>query len=420
MSKSMNSIRGAVSFLLLVVFVSIGGSPVANAAPYNSGTNTGDVSCTGGGYFTVTTGVVTGNTSCAGIAAIPDGVTVIGDSAFLSNTLLTRVTFGSGSQLTVIDYQAFKNASSLTSITIPNSVTTIVQRAFAGATALTSLTIGNSVTSIGDDAFRDLTSLTSLIIPQSVLTIGLGAFFTTPLLAEYTYCGTALTAGTGLEGKTRISLCIVPAAPTIDTVTATGTTTATVAFTAPGHPLGPPILSYTATSSPGGITATITQAGSGTISVTGLSPATAYTFTVIATNAIGSSVASSTSSSITTFAPTPVFVPPMLPSFAPSITVNNGTITCTIGEYSRAATSVAFSLFVDGNHVATNFSSTGDHLPSWLAPWASASTIQRSATLQSASWNIDIASDASRASCWTLAYSNNATGLISSEQISLR
>jgi hypothetical protein len=116
----------------------------------------------------------------------------------------------------------------------------------------------------------------------------------------------------------------------------------------------------------------------------------------------------------------PAPVPPMLPSFAPTIAVNNGVITCTIGEYSRSATSVAFSLFVDGNHVATNFSSTGDFLPSWLAPWASASTIQRSATLQSASWNLDIAGDASRASCWTLAYSNNATGLISSDQITLR
>ena len=116
----------------------------------------------------------------------------------------------------------------------------------------------------------------------------------------------------------------------------------------------------------------------------------------------------------------PVYVPPMLPSVAPTIAVNNGVITCTIGEYSRAATSVVFSLFVDGNHVATNFSSTGDFLPSWLAPWATASTIERSATLQSASWNIDIAEDASRASCWTLAYSNNATGLISSDQITLR
>jgi hypothetical protein len=117
---------------------------------------------------------------------------------------------------------------------------------------------------------------------------------------------------------------------------------------------------------------------------------------------------------------TPVFVPPMLPSVAPSIAVNNGVITCTAGEYSRSATSVAFSLFVDGNHLATNFSSTGDFLPSWLAPWASAATVQRSASLQSASWDIGIAEDASRASCWTLAYSNNATGLISSDQITLR
>jgi hypothetical protein len=116
----------------------------------------------------------------------------------------------------------------------------------------------------------------------------------------------------------------------------------------------------------------------------------------------------------------PVYVPPMLPSVAPAITVNDGLITCTAGEYSRAATSVVFSLFVDGTHLATNFSAAGDFLPSWLAPWASAATVQRSATLQSASWDIGIAEDASRASCWTLAYSNNATGLISSDQITLR
>ena len=140
-------------------------------------------------------------------------------------------------------------------------------------------------------------------------------------------------------------------------------------------------------------------------------------FVAVANSGIGNRVMTSPSAIVPA---APVFVPPMLPSFAPSITVNNGTITCTIGEYSRAATSVAFSLFVDGNHVATNFSSTGDHLPSWLAPWATTSTIQRSATLQSASWNLDIAGDASRASCWTLAYSNNATGLISSDQITLR
>ncbi len=118
-------------------------------------------------------------------------------------------------------------------------------------------------------------------------------------------------------------------------------------------------------------------------------------------------------------APVYVYVPPMNPIFAPSIAVNNGVITCTIGEYSRAATSVVFSLFVDGNHLATNFSAAGDYLPSWIAVWAAASTIQRTASLTSASWNIGVVGNGSRASCWTLAYSQHATGLISSGSISL-
>ena len=97
-----------------------------------------------------------------------------------------------------------------------------------------------------------------------------------------------------------VSPLTVPGAPTIGTATATGTTTATVDFTAPASDGGTPILSYTATSTPGGITGSATQAGSGTISITGLSPSTAYTFTVTANNLIGSSASSSASNSTAT------------------------------------------------------------------------------------------------------------------------
>jgi hypothetical protein len=97
-----------------------------------------------------------------------------------------------------------------------------------------------------------------------------------------------------------VSPLTVPGAPIIGTATATGTTTASVDFTAPASDGGTTILSYTATSTPGGITATVTQAGSGTISVTGLNPSTLYTFTVTALNAIGDSVASSASNSTST------------------------------------------------------------------------------------------------------------------------
>jgi len=90
----------------------------------------------------------------------------------------------------------------------------------------------------------------------------------------------------------------VPGAPSIGTATA-GNTQASVTFTAPVSNGGSAILDYTVTSSTGGITAT---GSSSPIVVTGLTNGTAYTFTVKARNAQGSSVASSASNSVTPIA----------------------------------------------------------------------------------------------------------------------
>ena len=66
---------------------------------------------------------------------------------------------------TCIDDYAFSECSSLTSITIPNSITSIGYYAFYGCSSLTSITIPNSVTSIGEDAFRGCSSLESITLP---------------------------------------------------------------------------------------------------------------------------------------------------------------------------------------------------------------------------------------------------------------
>ena len=78
--------------------------------------------------------------------------------------------------MTTIGYQAFYMCFDLTSVTIPNSVTSIDDYAFETCWNLTSITIPNSVTTIGDLAFYECSGLTSINIPNSVTTIGSRAF----------------------------------------------------------------------------------------------------------------------------------------------------------------------------------------------------------------------------------------------------
>lgn len=98
----------------------------------------------------------------------------IHDGAFAHCSGLTSVTIPES--VTSIGWNAFSDCNGLTSITIPDSVTSIGDAAFFDCTGLTSVTIGNGVTSIGSDAFRDCSNLTSITIPDSVTSIGYWAF----------------------------------------------------------------------------------------------------------------------------------------------------------------------------------------------------------------------------------------------------
>jgi hypothetical protein len=511
--------------------------------------------CNSGQTYRVTAGVVSDGRYCTGTFTIDASATSIGDYAFQSGTAIQSVTIQSG--VTSIGEAAFYGASSLNAISLPSSLQSIGASAFR-FTAFTSFTIPSGVNSIGTFAlinmtsltsfmvdssnanfsavggvlfnklqtqliqyprtttatsyvvpssvttissysFYDISSLTSITFPSSVTSFGSNIFpFMSSPITSYTYCGSASLTGTGITG-TRTSCSTAPGAPTIGTATATGTTTATVSFTAPASDGGSTILSYTATSSPGSVTATITQDTSGTISITGLSASTSYTFTITALNSVGASLASAASNSITTSAAlaagiAPLFtsassydgrvtvqvtnydsaftyavtstagqasisstgfitvtglrpdqsvtvtvtttrtgyasasgsvtsrsqVAPMLPTNKPVVTMSDTLIICAIGSYSATPTSTAFSLFVDGKHVSTIFSALGDFLPDWIIPWATSSTITRTATLTSATWSISDDYKGKSITCATLAYSKNAIGFTATKALIAR
>ena len=99
-------------------------------------------------------------------------VTSIDEAAFQNQNISSVLIPES---VTSIGKSAFEGCSELTSVTMSNSVSTIGETAFA-ASGLTEITIPNSITSIGNRAFAQCIKLTSVTIPESIFTIGENAF----------------------------------------------------------------------------------------------------------------------------------------------------------------------------------------------------------------------------------------------------
>lgn len=116
---------------------------------------------------------------------IPNSVTSIGESAFDGCMGLKSVNIPNS--VTSISKNTFSRCRELTSIDIPNSVTEIGYGAFEGCYSLTSVNIPNSVISIDEDAFRECVSLTSVTIGSGVTSIYSKAFSNCPNLTDV-YC----------------------------------------------------------------------------------------------------------------------------------------------------------------------------------------------------------------------------------------
>jgi len=105
---------------------------------------------------------------------IPDSVNFINDWAFGHCTGLTNVTMGNG--VASIGGWAFADCTGLREAVLPAAVVTIGTDSFLHCSSLTNLTVPNSVTNIGEGAFLECYQLPTVAIPASVLNIGAEAF----------------------------------------------------------------------------------------------------------------------------------------------------------------------------------------------------------------------------------------------------
>ncbi len=93
-------------------------------------------------------------------------------------------------EVAIIGYRAF-NRTILTSVTLPESVTTIGNQAFNNCDSLLSVTLSEGLTTIGEDAFYACDTLQSVTIPASVTTIESGAFMYCSGLISVTFLSNA-------------------------------------------------------------------------------------------------------------------------------------------------------------------------------------------------------------------------------------
>ncbi len=299
----------------------------------------GKVNCGTNGYFVIQQNVAIGRHDCTGAVVIPVGVTSIADQAFDASgdwggvglygnydnsTVPTNITsLVIPNTVTSIGDYAFRSLRA-TSLTIPNSVTSIGMHAFAGSsmstliigngltsirdwtfsamTNLQNVTFGTGVTSIGDAAFASNVNLASVTIPDSVESIGSLAFASNAYPFTLNYCGNADLAGTGLPSAATNAATCVPGPPRSVSVTP-GNGSATVAFSA-GRAGGSAITNYKY-SLDGTTYTTISPASTASpITVSGLTNGNSYTVRLKAVNANGDSAASAP---ITFYAGIPAF-----------------------------------------------------------------------------------------------------------------
>jgi len=112
---------------------------------------------------------------CDNLIQVENGVSYVDKWVVDCDPSITNVSFRENT--VGIAVRAFDNCDSMTSITLPSSLTSICNLAFSDCDSLTSIEIPASVTNIGGSAFETCTSLTSItLLSDEPATLGVDAF----------------------------------------------------------------------------------------------------------------------------------------------------------------------------------------------------------------------------------------------------
>ncbi|MCX6854659.1 MAG: fibronectin type III domain-containing protein [Verrucomicrobia bacterium] len=221
-------------------------------------------------------------------------------ASFLGSALTATQGYAAGTGNDLVFSAPLSTNADLSALAL---TTATINEAFAAATTSYTANVPNATTSVTVTPTRAQANATleARVAANAFASVTSGSpSASLPLAVGANTIQVRVTAqdGTTIKTYSIVVTRAAPAAPNAPTsVTGTaGNASASVAFTAPAFDGGSAILSYTVTSSPGGLTGT---GAASPISVGGLTNGTAYTFTVTATNAIGTGAASAPSAAVT-------------------------------------------------------------------------------------------------------------------------
>ncbi|TAK77242.1 MAG: hypothetical protein EPO16_05870, partial [Dehalococcoidia bacterium] len=288
------ALGAAVTGLALLVGLLVSSDRRAQAAASTQNLHATDVTVGSTTYNTMNTSAVTGTIATAtAVLADKNLVYTFADGAgvqtFVSDAVPTGATWAIGGAWT---FNAYVKASTSTRMYLR----AVILRIGTDGTATTLATTGFTTR-------MDVTTAYGLISWNYTLaanTLTGGQRFGVRFQVQPDSNGP--TATLGFDASTAASNVVAqitstPDAPT-SVVATPGSGQASVTWVAPASNGGSAITGYTVTASPGGQTATV-GGSTLTATVTGLTNGTAYTFTVTATNAIGTGPASAASNSVT-------------------------------------------------------------------------------------------------------------------------